>query len=329
MLRMFTPRFVLILLFLLAAAACGSAPAPTSAPAPAATPVPLPTFTPLPPELATLFDRRESAIADIETIRSLYNREGYDQAELDRGLRSLIPTVEALTAALSAAGVAPPPYPLPPTPALSASAVAYDIGLVSDDGVRLQATYYGPDQVGAAGVLLLHMWEGSRQDWAAFAAQLQAAGYGVLALDLRGHGESGGARTAAAMIQDAAVGVKLLRAREEIDGDRIFLIGASIGANVALNYAADDAAVRAAALLSPGEDYRGVSTPAARARYGDRPLFIAASSEDAYAAASARTLAAAGPHELLMLADQGHGTRMLGTENGLEEAILDWLESNR
>lgn len=314
------PRFFLILLLWLALAACQPAPA---TPLPA-TPVPLPTATPLPPELAALLDRRESAIADIESIRSLYNREGYDPAELDRGLRSLVPTVQALDAALAAAGVQAPPYPLPPTPPLKMQATSYDLGLVSEDGVRLRATFYGPGQSDAPAVLLLHMWDGRRQDWAPFAAQLQAAGYGVLALDLRGHGESEGERDAAAMTQDAAVGVKLLRAREEIDGDRIFLIGASIGANVALTYAAADAGLRGVALLSPGEVYRGVSAPAALAGYGDRPLFIAASREDTYAAASARALAGDRPI-LLLLEGQGHGVQMLGKTNGLAEALLAWL----
>jgi len=221
----------------------------------------------------------------------------------------------------------PTPTALSPTPVIQAKKEIFDIGMVTEDGVHLQGTYYRPAAVNAPGVALLHMLGRKRQDWDAFAQKLQDAGYGVIAIDLRGHGESGGERAWGKMTKDAAIAVDFIRYRPEIDPDRVVIMGASIGANIAINYAAQDPKVAGVALLSPGLDYRGVKTEKVVKQYGNRPLFIAASSEDAYAAESARKLdsLARGPHQLLILDNQGHGTQMLGKDNGLEKAIFQWL----
>ena len=81
-------------------------------------------------------------------------------------------------------------------------------------------------------------------------------------------------------------------------------------------------------LLSPGLEYRGVITLDALEGFGDRPLFLAASSEDGYAAASTRTLAenASGEVELVLFDSAGHGTQMLTCEPGLPAAVIAWLE---
>ena len=62
--------------------------------------------------------------------------------------------------------------------------------------------------------------------------------------------------------------------------------------------------------------------------YGARPLFLAASSEDQYAAESTQSLAdsASGEVELLMYDGAGHGTVMLEREAMHGDAILRWLQ---
>ena len=220
-----------------------------------------------------------------------------------------------------------PPATPTPTATVELKKEVTDVDLATSDGVSIKGTYYRPAATDAPGVVLLHMLGRKRGDWDAFARQLQDAGYSVLAIDLRGHGESGGKREWGKMTMDAAAATDFLRARPEVDPERIVIIGASIGANIAINYGAEDPDVVGVALLSPGLDYRGVKTAEAVKAYGDRPLFIAASSEDKYAAESSRTLdgLAQGPHQLLILKNQGHGTQMLGKDNGLEEAIFQWL----
>jgi pimeloyl-ACP methyl ester carboxylesterase len=263
---------------------------------------------------------------------TLERAQGQDYTEEQKGLiiRTYVATIEAIEAQLTEKNVPVPPINLPPTPPIPAEKDVFDIGMVTKDRVHIQGTYYRPAAVDAPGVVLLHMLGRNRGDWDTFARQLQDAGYGVIAIDLRGHGESEGEREWDKMTQDAAIAASFIRSRPEINPDRIALIGASIGANIAINYGAQDPEVAGVALLSPGLNYRGVTTEDAVKQYGVRPLFIAASSEDDYAAKSARKLdsLAQGPHQLLILENQGHGTQMLGKDNGLEEALQQWLAAS-
>ncbi len=73
-----------------------------------------------------------------------------------------------------------------------------DIILDTSDGVRLRVTYLAPPKAkGAEGptnqaipFILLHDWEGSRNDLAQYAFFLQRQGHAVIVPDLRGHGGS-------------------------------------------------------------------------------------------------------------------------------------------
>jgi dienelactone hydrolase len=129
------------------------------------------------------------------------------------------------------------------------------------------------------------------------------------------------------MVADAAGAYAWLASRSEIDPARIGLVGASIGANLALNFAAGEPAVKTLVLLSPGLNYRGVTTEDAMTAYGRRPVMLVSSAEDREAAVAVDRLQqlAQGQQSVLSLQDQGHGTAMLGRENGLEDAILKWL----
>lgn len=200
--------------------------------------------------------------------------------------------------------------------------------LTAEDGVPLVGTYWAtaPDRP-APGVLLLHMVGRTRGDWTRLARRLQAEEYAVLAIDLRGHGESGGKQDYPAMMKDVAAAYTWLRQQEAVAPDAVVLIGASIGANLALNFAAEEPSVRGLVLLSPGLDYRGIQTEAAMQRYGARPVLIVASEEDGYAASSSRTLdaRALGPHQLKMYKGIGHGTDMLSASADVEDLIVQWL----
>jgi pimeloyl-ACP methyl ester carboxylesterase len=204
-----------------------------------------------------------------------------------------------------------------------------DVTLTASDGLELKGTFYKGEE-DAPGVVLLHMLGRNRGDWEPFARALQKEDYNVLALDLRGHGESDGNWQVFSetdfnnMVLDAAASKAFL---EEAGVQEIGFIGASIGANIALMYGAEDETVRCVVLLSPGLDYRGVKTAGTAAAYGDRPLLIIASEEDEYAASSARSLydEARGDREIKILFRAGHGTQMF-KDPRLEPMILNWLK---
>ncbi|RMG75641.1 MAG: alpha/beta fold hydrolase [Chloroflexi bacterium] len=211
--------------------------------------------------------------------------------------------------------------------------VVENVTVPAEDGLLLQASLYRPAEgQQLPGVLLLHMLGSSRQAWqeSGLPDKLAAQGYAVLALDMRGHGETGGERNWMLAEQDVGVVWAYFTGLEWVDAEKTAVIGASIGANLALRFAASQPKVQAVVLLSPGLDYRGVTTLDALARYGSRPLFIAASEEDGYAAESSMALAEqAGENgQLQMLAGAGHGTNMLTAEPELETAVMTWLNNH-
>lgn len=236
-------------------------------------------------------------------------------------------------------GPAPEPAPVNTTSESLVEAVEFH----TPDGWLLPGVYYKPLGPINRSVVLLHELSKSKVSWAESIQTLQYSGFGVLIVDQRGHGESFvlANRTKPTfaqfqpedfekMVDDVEAFVKHLRDRRP--DDKISLVGASIGANAALNYAARDKNVSSVVLLSPGIDYRGIKTINSIAEYGDRPLLLVASREDEYSAFSAKQLsekASPGAVLTLQLLDKaGHGTQMLAHKPELIRQIRDWLAKN-
>lgn len=198
------------------------------------------------------------------------------------------------------------------------------------DGLELVGTFYAPHEPSPPwpGVILMHMVYGSRQDWQEVAGELTGAGYAVLALDMRGHGDSGGALEWDKFEDDLLRVWGYFAGRPDVDDTRTGVIGASIGANMALVLGASQPAVEVVVLLSPGLDYYGVTTSDTLEVYDQRPVLIIASDEDTYSAESSRRLAelAEGDARLEMYSGAGHGTVMFGREPGLADLIVGWLD---
>jgi uncharacterized protein len=115
---------------------------------------------------------------------------------------------------------------------------ARDVTFLASDGVRL-AGWYVPGRNGAA-VIVLHGSHGTRSDARAHLRMLVDAGYGVLAFDARGHGQSGGETNALGWrgARDIAGAVTFLHRQPGIDPGRIAALGLSMGAEEALRAAA-------------------------------------------------------------------------------------------
>ncbi|HVL69890.1 MAG TPA: alpha/beta fold hydrolase [Vicinamibacterales bacterium] len=205
------------------------------------------------------------------------------------------------------------------------------VSFVADDGVALAATWYEPSRRPAPAVILLHMLNRSKRDWDTLASRLASAGIGALAIDLRGHGESRLRGTPAddagyaAMLRDVRAAQRFLLSRGDVLPGRIGLLGASLGANLALLHAAEGG-VPSLALLSPSLDYRGLRIDGAARKYGGKPMLLVASDDDPYARRSALELQkAAGGRQLLTLSGAGHGTNMLLRAPELHQALVDWF----
>jgi pimeloyl-ACP methyl ester carboxylesterase len=195
------------------------------------------------------------------------------------------------------------------------------------DGLILQATFYAAPVQPAPGILLLPMEDSDRSAWEPLAQRLQAQGYAVLAVDLRGYGETGGKVDWTLAPGDVRETLSLLTQLPGVNPFQIVLAGAGIGANLALNACADYPGCAGAVLLSPGLDLQGITTPGAIPRLGVRPLLIAASENDGSNPADSVTLdsLAAGDHQLVIYPAAGHGTEMLTAEPGMSDLIAGWL----
>ncbi|OGL72895.1 hypothetical protein A3C96_02425 [Candidatus Uhrbacteria bacterium RIFCSPHIGHO2_02_FULL_60_10] len=206
------------------------------------------------------------------------------------------------------------------------------------DGVEIIGDWWAGQNRAA---LLLHMMPADRRSWQELADRLAAGGWAVLAIDLRGHGESlaaSGGRTldyrkfTDAEHQASRLDLQAALAWLATKGfpvERVALVGASIGANLAITAASEEPKLPAVAALSPGDDYRGVRTPGAVARFRpEQALFLAASDEDQISAKCVRGLKEIKPDaELRVLSDAGHGTTLLERRPEMTAELAAWLES--
>ncbi len=198
--------------------------------------------------------------------------------------------------------------------------------LLTRDGVVLKATFF-PSNKGkdAVPLILLHTWKGDRREYSALAPLLQKAGHAVLVPDLRGHGEStlqqiGNASrtldaakfTRADFERMVAYDMETLKSflmtknnEGELNIEKLGVVGAEMGASVALDWARLDWSwpllagkkqgqdVKALALLSPELSFRGLNGKAAMSHPAVRSqlsMLIAVGSRDSKSLSEAKRL---------------------------------------
>jgi pyridoxine 5-phosphate synthase len=210
-----------------------------------------------------------------------------------------------------------------------AAAAGTRVSFASADGVTIAGEFYEAPARPAPGVVLVHMLSRSRGDWGSLPDRIRDAGISALAIDLRGHGQSSGSpQELQAMIQDVRAAAQWLATRPSVRGDQIAIVGASLGASLALLAALESPQVRALGLLSPSLDYRGLrtDTPLIK-RLGARSIWLAASDKDPLALRTMRDIAAepSGPREQHLSITLAHGTVLLDKDGDLSRALVDWL----
>ena len=216
---------------------------------------------------------------------------------------------------------------------LTPTLVSYSqrVSFRAEDGTAIAAMWYEPNFRPAPAVILVHMLGRSKRDWDELGQRFASAGIGALAIDLRGHGDSahpvaGDTAEYSAMVQDLAAARRFLAGRGDVLPSRIGMLGASIGANLAVLAAAGDPGIASLALLSPSLDYRGLRIEAAARKYGNRPMLLVASDDDGYARRSVADLQKTGsPREVVQVSAAGHGTNMLRRAPEIEYSLVDWF----
>lgn len=127
----------------------------------------------------------------------------------------------------------------------------------ASDGLTLRGDFYAllPDAVpksGAPAVLLLHDLNGNRADNVSLVKPLLQEGYHVLAVDLRGFGETGGKPDWEAATDDIQIWLKWLKQQPGVHSHELTIVGDGIGANLALIACSGDTSCATSVALSPG-----------------------------------------------------------------------------
>ncbi|MFH1391156.1 MAG: alpha/beta fold hydrolase [Candidatus Diapherotrites archaeon] len=202
----------------------------------------------------------------------------------------------------------------------------------TDDEFRIAGNLWRGEK---EAVILIHQLNLNKESYNSFAQKLNEAGFTVLAIDSRGHGESMeqnglkrnwndfSEQDFKAMVFDEKA------AKEFLQREGFVLtsaVGASIGANTVLHFSALEPSIRKVILLSPGMDYKGVQTKEV-AKIVRAKVLIVASEEDSYAFGSSRALnEIIANSEIKELKGSGHGTNMFGGSQ-LENDLVEWLKS--
>jgi pimeloyl-ACP methyl ester carboxylesterase len=203
------------------------------------------------------------------------------------------------------------------------------ITLVTDDKIQIKANFY-PQNTDKA-LILLHMYDEDKSSWDDFIKEFQKE-YNILAIDFRGHGESDlileelTEKDYNNMVLDVKAAFNFLT---EKDIHQITLIGASIGGNTALNFAAEEERVQKVIMISPGLNYKGIKTTESIKKY-NRPLFLIEEGYDQYAYKSSNTLFDLSPSKVKTqsINTSFHGTEIINRLPEAIELIKEWLKTN-
>lgn len=217
-----------------------------------------------------------------------------------------------------------------------------EIILTTSDGVQLYGDYYPAQKPNAPAVLLLHMMPATKDSWREFAEKLQKEGFQALAIDFRGHGKSTQKNGQTInykdfndtqqqeKIIDVETAVKFFTDKN-IPLEKISLVGASIGANLAIQYMSEHHEIIAGTALSPGLDYKGIKTeePVKKLTSAQEIFLAASEGDDDYSAQTAEKLykITGADKKLELLKNAGHGTDMFKTNPELMDEIIEWLKN--
>ncbi len=178
------------------------------------------------------------------------------------------------------------------------------VEFVTSDGIRLRGHLYGR---GSTGVILAHMYPADQQDWTDFAEVLAAHGYQALTFDFRGFTESEGTVEVQRADRDLEAAYGFMRSRV----DRIFIAGASMGADAAILIGAREP-VAGLILISTPIRFRGLDVERAIGKVRAPVLFVT-SADDALVSGEPEQLfrLAPGPRSLKEFPGHAHGTNLL------------------
>ncbi len=206
----------------------------------------------------------------------------------------------------------------------------------TEDGVKIIGHFYQAKESKYAGILL-HMMPAIKESYSELAKRLQDAGYSVLAIDFRGHGESINSvkgvlnyknftdKEHQEYIYDVKAASEYLKKRG-FPIENQFLIGASIGANIALQFLSLNSEIKAVVLISPGLNYRGIKIEDFLKKEMDSKILVITGIKDLQSASSLDLFKNVTPSSTLITLDSdAHGTDLFEIFPDLVDKIIVFL----
>lgn len=229
-----------------------------------------------------------------------------------------------IAALLVSCSSAPPAETPTPTPPQGSGASIH--ALTAADGQTVEARLWRVDPVRVA--IYLHEYRETQATWWDYATATRRLPVSAITFDFRGHTEEeeeGDAGDILGMVEDARAAVRFAR---EQGFEQIMLVGAGMGASVAIEVAADQPDLRVIGLSTPSE-FDLLLTRESIASIADR-IALAATEEDLSAAHSLTELQEAGaiPAERVRLyPGRAHGVEMLtSAEDGTPTEARMWVD---
>lgn len=199
----------------------------------------------------------------------------------------------------------------------------------ASDDLTLVGDVYPSDTNDAPVIILFHMLGSNRGAYDPIIPDLHNAGFMILNVDMRGHGDTGGSQVWDLAIEDVDIWVTWLQENEFSTENGLFMMGGSIGSNVALIGCANEPDCVGAIALSPGLDYRGLQPESSIIEgLAERATLLVASHNDFYSADSVQQMFVNAIGEISARIYRGgsHGTSLFLTDyESVSLLILSWL----
>jgi alpha-beta hydrolase superfamily lysophospholipase len=217
------------------------------------------------------------------------------------------------------------------------------ISLITKDGMKIAANLYSVEKP-LDWFVLSHMMPATKESYKDLATKLQNDGYESITIDLRGHGESDDGPEGffyfkdeehQKSILDLEAAANYLIKERKATPNKISFIGASIGANLSLQYITNPPAggseFQTAILLSPGLNYRGIKTePMAKNIKSGQNVFFVSAADDGPNAEENKILYELTPDtankKIQIYKTGGHGTDILKNQQELYNLIIEFLK---
>jgi pimeloyl-ACP methyl ester carboxylesterase len=233
-----------------------------------------------------------------------------------------------------------------PLPARAQEREEERITLLTEDGWNLNARYL-PAAQGAPTVVLVHTQRSNLQEWASWFGPMKRYGFGYLALDLRGHGNSfvapdgsttswrafsssGSDNEYNRMLRDVEAALAFL-STNSVTGEQTVLAGSVLGANLAIKAAAIHTEISMVVAISPVLNIYDVLSVNPLRAYGRRPLLMIAGVDRAkqykeFQLINAIAKRACGRENAAVIIEaKGFGPGLVNRYN--VRRVLDWIKN--